>query len=359
VPILISDEEKVARFRAFWTRAETDRPLIGTTIATFPSMRAVRRAAGLVEPGDLDVQDNLKELDEEWEDRREVMGDAMFVANPLWAFPWHSAMAGCPIKRDADNLWALPALDDWGQLERLRFDPGNPWFRRQLEFTQALVRHAAGRYPVGAGELMLGPVDLTMTLRGHEQLALDMYDAPEMVDALGQRCVELCAGAARALYAAVPTHLGGRAGTIRYLWAPGEVVETAEDISFMMSPALHRRFVAPLHRAMAQRFPYTLVHLHSAQLHTVPSLLDIEEVAAIQITPDFGEDLVPQIPLMAQILERKPLLIHGVMRVDSARTMMRQLPRRGLALLVRCDTRAEAAAVLDSLLEPGLFTKRP
>jgi len=87
VPKVVSDQEKTARFRTFWTRSQTDRPLIGATIATFPSLRAVRCAAGLVEPDDLDIQENLKELDEEWEAWREVMGDAMFVANPLWAFP--------------------------------------------------------------------------------------------------------------------------------------------------------------------------------------------------------------------------------------------------------------------------------
>lgn len=350
MPRVVSDQEKIARFRAFWTRSETDRPLIGATIATFPSVRAVRRSAGLVEPDDLDIQENLKELDEEWEAWREVMGDAMFVANPLWAFPWTLAMAGCPIKRDADNLWALPTLDDWKQLERLRFDPNNRWFKRQIEFTQALVRHAAGRYPVGAGQLMLGPIDMMMQVRGQDRLALDLYDAPEMVFALGQRCVDLCASVIHALYAFVPTHLGGRAGTIRYFWAPGEFVETAEDISFMMSPALHRRFVAPLHRALSQRFPYTLVHLHSAQLHTVAALLDVEEITAIQITPDFGEDLVPKIPIMAQILRRKPLLIHGVMSVASAQEIMRALSPRGLALLFRCDSPAEAAKVLDSFL---------
>ena len=347
---VVSDQEKIARFRAFWTRAGTDRPLLGATIATFPSVRAVRREAGLVEPEDLNIQENLNELDEEWEAWREVSGDAMFVANPLWAFPWHLAMAGCPIKRDADNLWGLSALDEWEQIESLRFDSNNRWFRRQLEFTRALVEHAAGRYPVGAGQLMLGPVDMMMQLRGQERLALDFYDSPEEVLALGQRCVDLCAAAVQALYAAVPTHLGGRAGTIRYFWAPAEFVETAEDISFMMSPALHRRFVAPLHRALGQRFPYTLVHLHSAQLHTVPALLEVEEITAIQITPDFGEDLVPKIPVLARILERKPLLLHGVMAVDSARQILRALPARGLALLFRCDTPADAAKVLDSLL---------
>lgn len=350
MPKVVSDEEKTGRFRSFWARVQTDRPLIGATVATFPSMRAVRRASGLVDPEDLDIQENVKELDEEWEAWHEMMGDAMFVANPLWAFPWHSAMAGCPIKRDADNLWSLPGLEDWEQLESLRFDPNNRWFRRQLYLTQVLVQHGADRYPVSAGQLMLGPVDMMMQVRGQERLALDFHDAPEMVHALGKRCAELCASAIRAISAAVPPYLGGRAGTGRYFWAPGEFVETAEDITFMMSPALHRHFAIPLHRELGRLFPYTMVHLHSAQLHTVSNLLDVEEVAAIEITPDFGEDMVPKIPLMAQILERKPLLIHGVMTIASAREIMRALPARGLALFFRCDTPADAARVLDTLL---------
>ncbi|HWT79469.1 MAG TPA: hypothetical protein VN648_11780, partial [Candidatus Methylomirabilis sp.] len=215
MPKMVSDQEKIARFRAFWKRSETDRPLLGATIATFPSVRSVRREAGIVHPEDLDIRENLRELDEEWEAWREVMGDAMFVANPLWAFPWHLAMAGSPIKRDAENLWGLPALDDWGQLKKLCFDPANLWFRRQLEFTQALVQHAAGRYPVGAGQLMLGPVDMMMQVRGQERLALDFYDAPEMVTALGKRCVDLCAAALDAIFHLVPTYLGGRPGTMR------------------------------------------------------------------------------------------------------------------------------------------------
>jgi hypothetical protein len=347
---IATDQERIERFRAFWSRAQTDRPLIGTTIATFPSMRAVRCTSGLVRPEDLDIAENVKELDEEWEAWHAVMGDAMFVANPLWAFPWHSAMAGCPIHRDADNLWALAGLDDWEQLGRLEFDPNNGWFRRQLTLAEALVRHGAGRFPVSVGQLMLGPVDLMMQVRGQERLAMDFYDAPEMVRTLGRRCADLCAAAVRALSAAVPHHLGGRAGTGRYFWAPGDYIETAEDITFMTSPALHREFVIPLHRELGRRFPYTMVHLHSAQLHTVPNLLEVEEIAAIEITPDFGEEMRPHIPILARILERKPLLLHGVMSIPSAREIMRALPARGLALFFRCDTPAIAAQVLDSVL---------
>lgn len=72
----------------------------------------------------------------------------------------------------------------------------------------------------------------------------------------------------------------------RCFWAPGATVETAEDASFLTSLDAHRRFVVPVHRRFGARFPYTIVHLHSAQLHTVENLLDLPEVAAIQVTPD-------------------------------------------------------------------------
>ena len=133
------------------------------------------------------------------------------------------------------------------------------------------------------------------------------------------------------------------------LWGHGFGV-IGSTMMIMMSPAAHRRFVVPIHRALGRAFPYTIVHLHSAQLHTVSNLLDTEEIAAIEITPDFGENMVPTLPIMAQILERKPLLVHGVMTVESAKEIMRALRARGLALIFRCDTPAAAARVLDSIL---------
>ncbi len=349
MPRIVPEAEKIARHRAFWERAEIDRPLLGTTIATFPSVSAVT-ADGILSPDDLDVDANVRELEAEWQAWGPVSGDAVWVANPLWAFPWHLALAGCPIKRDGENLWGLPFLETWDQVDRIQFDAANPWFVKLAEFVRALVKSSGGRYPVGAGQLMLGPVDMMMQARGQEALAVDLYDAPDQVRKLADRCLKLVIDATRAQQAITPLHQGGYAGTIRYVWAPGPLVESAEDISFMMSPALHREFVAPMHRALAREFPHTIIHLHSAQLHTVPSLLEVDEVAAVQVTPDFGEDMLQHLPVLASILERKPLILHGVMPVEAVRELMRELPHRGLCIFVRCDTPDDGARTLDSLL---------
>ena len=349
MPDVISDRDKVDRFRAFWLRGETDRPMIGTTIATIPSVRAVR-SHGVLSPGDLDVEENVREMEEEWEQWRGVCGDAMWCANPLWAFPWHLAIAGCSVERNGDNLWSLPVLTEWSQLESVSFDRSNRWFQLLVRLIRAIREKSGGRYPVGLGHLMTGPVDMMMELRGQERLALDIYDHPVELAALGERCVGLCSEVSDALFAMEAPYLDGRVGTLRWFWAPGKMVETAEDLSFMTSLATHKRFVVPLHRAMGGRFPYTILHLHSAQLHTVPNLLEIDEIAAIEITPDYGEDLLPYLSLMGQILERKPLIVHGIIPVPAVSEMMKSLPARGLALFCRCDTPAEAGDVLDALL---------
>ena len=348
MPRIVPDDEKKARYRAFWDRAETDRPLVGTTINPLPSIRAVR-GEGVLSPEDLDIEENLRELDEEWEQWQGASGDVVWSASPLWAFHWLPAIAGCPNERSGETVWIQPGLDDWDRLESIRFDRGNQWYRRLMEFMDALVEHAAGRYPVAAPS-MADCADLVMHLRGAERLALDLHDSPDMVARLASNCVDLAASVIDAVYEVVPRHLGGYAGTIRFFWAPGEMVELGEDLSIMMSPAVHRQLVVPMHRAFGRRFPWNILHLHSGYLHTLPNVLEIEEIKAIEITPDFGADMVPFIPVMGQILERKPLIVHGVMTAEAVKEITRALPARGLCLFCRCDSPAQGAAILDSVL---------
>lgn len=342
------EAEKRARYQAFWSRAEVDRPLIGATIGTFPSHRAVR-GEGILEPADLDLEENLAELEEEWEQWRDTSGDAVWTANPVWAFPWYQAMAGCVVERQGDSIWHLPGLEDWDSLDALHFDPSNPWFQRKAEFVRALVAQARGRYPVGVGQIGGGP-DLMMQLRGPDRLGLDLHDSPQMVAALGERCVSFCSDTAEALYSLVPPYMGGHAGTIRYFWAPGKLVESSEDVSFMMSPAAHRRFLVPLHAGLGKRLPYNIIHVHSTQLHTIGNLLEVPEIGAIEITPDFGEDMLPHLPILGEILERKPLLVHGIMTVEAVKQIMGALPSRGLALFCRCSSAEEAGKLLSAVL---------
>ncbi|MDP3064642.1 MAG: hypothetical protein Q8O40_15775 [Chloroflexota bacterium] len=348
MPKVIPESEKLQRYRAFWERASTDRPLIGTTINPMPSIRSIAKE-GLLAPKDLLLEESLKEMEEEWQQWGEASGDAVWSASPIWAFHWLTALAGCRNARRGDIVWIGEGLHDWAQLPGVRFDRENPWFQRLAEFMQALARQSAGRYAVASPQLGQ-PADLLMHIRGPEKLAADLYDCPDKVAALVERCVDLSASAVAAAYELVPKRLGGYAGTIRYFWAPGQIVEMSEDVTIIMSPASHRKWVAPIHKALGSRYPYNILHLHSCSLHTVDNVLEIEEVTAVEITPDFGADMRPHVPLLKRILERKPLLIHGVMDIEEMKDLRGALPARGLALFCRCSTPAEAEKVLDALL---------
>ena len=63
----------------------------------------------------------------------------------------------------------------------------------------------------------------------------------------------------------------------------------------------------------------------------VPNILDIEEDVAIEITPDFRVDMLPYIPLVTQILEIKPLILHDIM-MDAIKEIIRVSPARGICV---------------------------
>ena len=60
----------------------------------------------------------------------------------------------------------------------IRLDPDHPWFRKYIDFAEALVRAANGRFPVGHSP-EVGPTDLHGIFRGHTESILDLADEPE------------------------------------------------------------------------------------------------------------------------------------------------------------------------------------
>ena len=98
----------------------------------------------------------------------------------------------------------------------------NSWYLKLLELTDALVRHAHGRYPV-TQTLMRGPADLAVALRGHERFCLDLYDQPEPAGQLAQRCTDIWIQVAQAHLARIPAFHGGYTPPRLEVWAPGSI----------------------------------------------------------------------------------------------------------------------------------------
>ncbi len=327
-----------ARHCAFWQRGPVEYPIVGNkrTNAFVLGDYAFPVLGRPLTPDDVDIPRALEWADALYRSGNGFLdGDLVWGLPPLPGVPWMEAILGCAIwvSHESRSLWAAPWLDDWQALERALPLSTNPWFRKLIELTQALVRQADGAYPV-TQTLMRGPADLAVALRGHERLALDLYDHPGEVRQLARRCTDIWIKVAQALFAVLPRFDGGYAGARLEVYAPGTLVRLEEDATILFSPGAYREFFQECDRRIASSFDYTILHTHSANSKLIDGLLEIQELGAIQVSLDpTGPSLDQMLPLFKRIQAAgKGLLVTHELSAAALAPLLDGLEPRGLAL---------------------------
>ena len=132
----------------------------------------------------------------------------------------------------------------------------------------------------------------------------------------------------------MPLFCGGYFDAQYSLWAPGPIIRMQEDATAVYSPALYRKFVQPVDRAIAARFPNALMHLHSTSMFLLDAFLEIDEIKCFEVNNDaLGPPVAAMVPYYRRVQEAgKPLLIRGSFNTEEIRLLMDSLEPRGLFL---------------------------
>jgi hypothetical protein len=326
------------KHRAFWTRGAVETPILGTkrTTAFVLGDYQFTVTDRPLKPEDIELPRVLA-----WADALYQHGDGFLDGELVWGLPplpgvpWMEAILGCPIwmSNESQSLWAAPWLDDWNALEKALPLASNPWYRKLLELTDALVRHANGQYPV-TQTLMRGPADLAVALRGHARFCLDMLDQPEQASKLAQRCTDIWIQVAQSLLALIPPFDGGYTAPRLEVWAPGPLVRYEEDATILFSLKLYREFFQECDRRIASSFEHALIHTHSADHKLIAALLEIAELSAIQVILDpAGPSVEEMVPILQRIQAAgKALLITHELSDGTLNSLLDELSPRGLAV---------------------------
>ena len=76
----------------------------------------------------------------------------------------------------------------------------------------------------------------------------------------------------------------------------------------------------------------------------------MEELPAIELTPDHGASIRDLIPTIAKIQARKPVIVHAFFKAEEMRTIVERLPPEGLCVIGRADTPDEARRLRDGVM---------
>jgi hypothetical protein len=335
----------IEKHRAFLALEEAERPLFGIRRhwdhRPPPFLFEDREEGTVIRPQDLDPEPFLDWYETFLEEDAQIPDDTFHPAKPYFAIPWMEAILGCPVRLYRSTMYPEPILDSWNAVERLNLTTDSPWFAKLMEFTSALVQRFAARFPLCATSLR-GPGDIVASLRGRQRFCLDLYDHPADVRALADKCARLWVEVTNAQLEVIPSYAGGYFNRM-HIWTPGTTTTPHIDFSALVSQQMFREVFLPSERLIAESFECPVYHTHSTSLHVVDDLLDMDNVAAIQVASDEGSRSLPElIRVLPAVQEKKPVIVIGRLTKSEMAKLADNLPAKGLCLMFWVDTVAEA-----------------
>ena len=317
-------EATLARHRAFWTRAEVNRPLLTVPpLSTWPPLQiptptgVVLPAEGYLQPEMLDPRRYFEQMAARWDGLGPLDGDQFRIMTAYWYVPWLEAICGCPIwyVRESGTMYTKSPEAGWDAVRALRLRHDNPWLRKLREFYLVLRDLASWRYPLGVAMPMRGPLDMLGALVGVEQMCFGFADSPQLIREALAILTDIWIEVVSEQIALVPPFAGGMANCEQYgLWAPGTNAVTQCDLAVAISSRTYERYLVPCDERICASLAYPVIHLHSAGLHVLEPVLSVTCFAAIQIVVDPGPNDPPVRDLWPAFQRvqaaGKPLIIH-------------------------------------------------
>jgi len=345
-----NDPAKIARYRAFWNREKTDRPLVGFSYVGWYPLEYFTACSSwkvddYITPEMIRPEEWLDDYEGLLREGEEIEDDMIRGACPIQvAFPcFIPAILGCKIRVLPDNVLGEELLLSFDKAMEKQMDRHNPWFEKCVEFAKALVSRADGRYPVSHGA-ELGPTDLHGLLRGHSQSILDLIDNPDESAELLMNLGRIFVDYFQEIWKNLPLFHGGYFDAQYQLWGPGPMIRMQEDATAVLSPDLYRKLVQPVDRMIAKQFECSFVHLHSTSMMMLDAFLEIEELRCFEINIEsFNipvKDMIKYYKMVQQA--ERPLVIRGSLTEDELRLVLDSLDPRGLFLHIMPESKDEA-----------------
>ncbi|MCC7354122.1 MAG: hypothetical protein IT330_10225 [Anaerolineae bacterium] len=337
-------EQAQERLMAWWEQELVDRACLHVQ-----SPRAGATQAPLPPPKDLwqqwtDVEYNLMAA-EECMQRTFFGGEAfpLFVAN--LGPDMFSAFLGCEMTLAADTTWTAPIISDWASAPPLRLNRQNPWWQLMLRFLRESMARGQGRWLTCLPDVHNGP-DALASLRGRQELCLDLYDHPQEVAAAMPQLCAIGQEVYEEYFAILQPERYGSCGWLP-TWAPGRNNVIQCDFIALISPAAFQRYFADWLMAEVSCFDRVIYHLDGPpSLPHLDYLLELPQIKAIQWVP--GDGALPMtrwLPVLKRIQAAGKSMCLSV-EAWEVEIILAELSARGVLMQTWVQSEEEARELL-------------
>lgn len=211
------------------------------------------------------------------------LGEAFPLLNPNLGPDYFAAGYGAEIEFGDTTSWAKHFLtdDDVENYQRFRQETQNLYYAKMEEMTKAAVEDGKDKYFVGVTDLHPG-ADALVSLRGPQELCLDVYDNPEFIR---QGVMDLLPGFRKEydrLYQMTTKYQKGSSCWMG-LWHPGKWYVPSCDFSCMISPDQYEELIVEEIIEETEFLDASIYHLDGPDaLRHLDRILQIPKLSGVQ-----------------------------------------------------------------------------
>lgn len=258
-----------------------------------------------------------------------------------------AAYLGASPRFISETVW-FETPKPWEELESLELDRANPWWERTKRIASMALEASKDKFIVGMTDLG-GIMDIAASLRGSNNLIIDLFKHPRRVKELCWQILELWHSCYEELHTLLRKGMEGSSAWMA-IWCQERWYPIQCDLSAVLSPRLFEAFALPLLREQCKRLDHTIYHWDGpGQIVHLDSLLSIKELDGIQWTPGAGQPGTSSpvwFPLYRKIQRKnKRLVLLGVDK-ESLDFLLKELSPRGLLIQTNCTTEDEARELM-------------
>lgn len=284
--------EQVRQNHMRWWLGELDRPLVKVTIEDMYPARDLDIPV-LSQANCTDFRWSAEQVIEALDNdlsRREYLGDAF----PMVGFDTFgpgvlAAFCGARLDNSSGAVWFFPQEEMEIEDIHVRYDPNHPIVQRIKDLYRAGLERWQGTVMMGMPDLG-GVMDVAATLRGTENLLMDLYDAPEeairLNDEIQKAWYEAYEDLAEVLAPQKAfTNWSGLLST-----TPSYIIQC--DFSYMIENPMFKQFVLNTLKKDTERLDNVIYHLDGVgELNHLDDILSLEKLKAVQWV--FGDGQPP------------------------------------------------------------------
>lgn len=323
-----------------------------------PPVRFMAHNAFLEEANKVYPSDNLKDrwFDAEFQvdtfiksiEGKTFHGETFPVFWPNLGPEVYAAFYGTELEYGEVTAWSKPIVHNWTDMDNLKLDMHNPYFRKLEELTCCALEKCEGKFMVGYTDLHPG-VDCAAAWRGPETLCLDLYDHPAEV----KKLIELAIADLEKIFNHYDAMLKAKKQlSVSWMGIPsfGKMHIASCDFSALISTEFFKEFCLPVLQQEVKTMTHNIFHVDGPGVAKhLDYILAVPDVHAIQWVQGVGDDypILQWLPLIKKIQAKKPVIVD--LQKHELEPFMDQVRPEGIFLWIATESEDEELAIIKCL----------